>query len=136
MSFSLPLEHIPGQNLFNFIVLHKKILFIYFIIHLFTCAYIVWFISPPCPLPPPTLLLVYDSYTGSYIVTFSYTHVLYSELFHPLHYSPFNTILLLNETLTAFNVPFTYLFRKYINYIHHFILLFCPPPPTSAVPLI
>jgi hypothetical protein len=27
-------------------------LFIYFFVHLFTCAYIVWVISPPCPPPP------------------------------------------------------------------------------------
>jgi hypothetical protein len=25
----------------------------FFFIHLFICAYIVWAISPPCPLPPP-----------------------------------------------------------------------------------
>jgi hypothetical protein len=30
---------------------------IFFIIHLFTCAYIVWVISPPCPPPPPSLPL-------------------------------------------------------------------------------
>jgi hypothetical protein len=33
-----------------------KILFIFYFIlfvHLFTCAYIVWVISPPCPPPPP-----------------------------------------------------------------------------------
>jgi hypothetical protein len=29
----------------------------FFIIHLFTCAYIVWVISPPCPPPPPSLPL-------------------------------------------------------------------------------
>jgi hypothetical protein len=23
------------------------------VVHLFTCAYIVWVISPPCPLLPP-----------------------------------------------------------------------------------
>jgi hypothetical protein len=34
--------------IFNFLI----ILF-YFIVHLFTCAYIVWVISPPCPLLPP-----------------------------------------------------------------------------------
>jgi hypothetical protein len=33
------------NKLFKF----KKIFFV----HLFTCAYIVWVISPPCPSPPP-----------------------------------------------------------------------------------
>jgi hypothetical protein len=31
----------------------------FLIIHLFTCAYIVWVISPLCPLPPPQQLLFY-----------------------------------------------------------------------------
>jgi hypothetical protein len=26
----------------------------FFIIHLFTCVYIVWVISPTCPSPPPS----------------------------------------------------------------------------------
>jgi hypothetical protein len=30
---------------------HKGVLF-FLVIHLFTCAYIVWAISPPFPLPP------------------------------------------------------------------------------------
>jgi hypothetical protein len=31
----------------------SDVFFIIIIIHLFTCAYIVWVISPPClPLPP------------------------------------------------------------------------------------
>jgi hypothetical protein len=30
--------------------------FLFFIIHLFTCAYIVWVISPPCPPTPPSPL--------------------------------------------------------------------------------
>jgi hypothetical protein len=29
--------------------------FLFFIVHLFTCAYIAWVISPPCPPPPPFL---------------------------------------------------------------------------------
>jgi hypothetical protein len=28
--------------------------FLFFLIHLFTCAYIVWVISPPCLPPPPS----------------------------------------------------------------------------------
>jgi hypothetical protein len=43
-------------------VMRKSVLYlctitIFVIIHLFTCAYIVWVISPPCPLPhslPPS----------------------------------------------------------------------------------
>jgi hypothetical protein len=31
------------------------------------------------------ILLVYNSYTGSVTVTFSYTHVLHPGLVHPLH---------------------------------------------------
>jgi hypothetical protein len=36
------------------------LLFIYFFVHLFTCAYIVWVIALPCPppllFPPPSVL--------------------------------------------------------------------------------
>jgi hypothetical protein len=42
-----------------------------------------------------TYLLVYDSYTGGFIVTFSYIHILYPELVHLLHYSPIYPIPLL-----------------------------------------
>jgi hypothetical protein len=34
-----------------------KFYFFIIIIHLFTCAYIVWVISLPCPLPHPLTLL-------------------------------------------------------------------------------
>jgi hypothetical protein len=36
---------------------YSKARFFFLIIHLFTCAYIVWVISPPCPpsLPSPLL---------------------------------------------------------------------------------
>jgi hypothetical protein len=32
-----------------------SITFLNFFTHLFICAYIVWAISPPCPIPPPSL---------------------------------------------------------------------------------
>jgi hypothetical protein len=41
----------PGQHISKSIWPLFKNLFIYFIIHLFTCAYIVWVISPPLPFP-------------------------------------------------------------------------------------
>jgi hypothetical protein len=63
-------------------------------------------------------LLVYDSYIGGFIVTFSYIHVLYPKLVYPLHYSPSYTILLLKVTSTGFNCSCSYLYRKYINHIH------------------
>jgi hypothetical protein len=34
----------------------SKVESFFFIIHLFTCAYIVWVISPPCPPCPPSSL--------------------------------------------------------------------------------
>jgi hypothetical protein len=33
-------------------------------------------------------LLVYDGYTGGFVVSFPYTRVVYPEFDHPLHFSP------------------------------------------------
>jgi hypothetical protein len=43
---TMPL-HIKGLSKHGFC-------YLFLIIHLFTCAYIVWVISPPCPLLPPS----------------------------------------------------------------------------------
>jgi hypothetical protein len=43
---------LPYQELYLIIFAN---IFSFFIIHLFTCAYIVWVISPPCLPPPPSL---------------------------------------------------------------------------------
>jgi hypothetical protein len=75
-----------------------------------------------------TFLLVYDSYTGGFVVTFPYIHVLYPELAHPLHSSC--SLLLLVVTVTVFSVPYSYMYRKYIDHIH----LLYPPSSTSALP--
>jgi hypothetical protein len=69
-------------------------------------------------------LLVYDSYTGDFIETFPYIHVLYPELAHPLHCSPSYHILLLKMTSTGFNVSYSYVYRKFLNHI-------LPPLPSS-----
>jgi hypothetical protein len=52
-----------SQKLMFFIYLFIYLFFIFFIIHLFTCAYIVWVISPPCP--PSTLSYFPPSVPGS-----------------------------------------------------------------------
>jgi hypothetical protein len=85
-------------------------LFSFFFIHLFTCAYIVWVISWPCPLlPSPTqfqagpvlllslillkkrhkhnkedkaFLLVKDSYTERFLALLPCTNVLQPKLIH------------------------------------------------------
>jgi hypothetical protein len=44
-------------------------IFIHFFIHLFLCAYIVWVISPPCPLP--TLSTLPPSVPGSSVLLLS-----------------------------------------------------------------
>jgi hypothetical protein len=51
------------------------------------------------------LLLVYDSYTGDFVVTFPCTHVLYPGLVHSLQFSPSYSILLIKITSPGFNVP-------------------------------
>jgi hypothetical protein len=67
-----------------------------------------------------TFLFVYDSFTGGFIVTFPYIHILSPGLVHPLHYSPSSPTL----TLTGFNVPYSYMNKKYLNHIQ-------PPLPSS-----
>jgi hypothetical protein len=47
----------------NFKYLLIDFIYLFFIIHLFTCAYIVWVISSPC-LPPPTSPLLPPSLPG------------------------------------------------------------------------
>jgi hypothetical protein len=43
-------------------------------------------------------------------MTFLYIHVLYPELVHPLHYSPFYPSPLLMVTSVGLNVPYSYLY--------------------------
>jgi hypothetical protein len=63
------------------------------------------------------LPFVYASYTEGFAI-FPYIHILYSGLVHPLHYSPSSPNSLLKMTLTGFSVPYSYMYRKYLNYIH------------------
>jgi hypothetical protein len=50
---ALEVVYFPVPHFLSFILFIY--IFIYlFIIHLFTCMYIVWVISPPCPLPSPS----------------------------------------------------------------------------------
>jgi hypothetical protein len=59
---------------------------------------------PSCPsfFKKKIFLLIYDSYTGGFIVVFPYIHVLYPELVRPLHYSPFYPIPFLSLSLSIF----------------------------------
>jgi hypothetical protein len=77
-------------------------------------------ILPSCPSfkKKKENFLVYGSYTGVFVVTFPYIHVLYAELVYPFHYSPFYPSPLLMVTSTGFDVPYSYMYRKYMVYIH------------------
>jgi hypothetical protein len=73
-------------------------------------------------------LLVCDSYTGSFIVTFPYMHILYLGLVHPSIISLFFHFLL-EMTLTGFSVPYSYVYRKNLNHVH-------PPLSSSFILLL
>jgi hypothetical protein len=70
------------------------------------------------------LLFVWDSYIGSFIVTFPCAYVLYPELVHPLCFSYYLSPLL-TVISTGFKILYSFLYRKYINHVHlrNFILL-------------
>jgi hypothetical protein len=63
-------------------------------------------------------LLVHDSCTGDLILTIPYIHILYFSLVHPLHYSLSSPTYFLKMTLTGFNTPYSYLYRKHLNHTH------------------
>lgn len=65
-----------------------------------------------------TFLFIYDSYTGDFIVSFSYIHLLYTTLVHPLHYSPPFSTPLHKMTSAGSNIPYSYIYRMYFNLIH------------------
>jgi hypothetical protein len=69
--------------------------------------------------------LVYDSCTGSFVVTFPCIHMLYPDLVHPFLYPPSSPTSLLKMTSTGFNVLYSYMFGKYRNHI---------PPPAIPSP--
>jgi hypothetical protein len=52
--------------------------------------------------------------------------VLWPELVHPLHFSPFYLSSLLMVISTGLNILYLFLYRKYINHIH--LLYFLPLP--------
>jgi hypothetical protein len=64
-------------------------------------------------------VLVYDRHTGDLIVTFPYVYILYPSLDHPLHHSLSSLTPFLTMTLTGFDVPYSYMYRKYLNHIQH-----------------
>jgi hypothetical protein len=53
--------------------------FLIFFIHLFTCSYIVWVISPPCPYPHPLPLLLFLLLSSSF-------NALWSDRMHGIIY--------------------------------------------------
>jgi hypothetical protein len=69
-----------------------------------------------------TFLWVYNSCTWDIVMTFPYMHTMYPDLVHPLHYSLSSQFCLFKMTLTGFNVPYSYISRKYINHIHPLLL--------------
>jgi hypothetical protein len=71
-------------------------------------------------------MFVYDGYTGNIIVTFPCICVWWPELVNPLHYSPFYLSPLLMVILSGLNIPYSYLYRKYINQIHLLYFLELP----------
>jgi hypothetical protein len=52
------------------------------------------------------------------LVTFPYIHILYPNLVHLLHYPPSFPTHLLKVTLAGFSVPYSYMYRKYLNHSH------------------
>jgi hypothetical protein len=65
---------------------------------------------------------LFNLVTISFVVTFPYTHVSYTELVHPFHYSLSYPFPLLKVTSTSFNVPCFYLYEDYISHIHPSLL--------------
>jgi hypothetical protein len=65
-----------------------------------------------------TFSSVYDSYIGVFVKTFPNVQILYPSLVHPFHYSPSSHTPLLKMTLTGFNVPYSYMYRKHFNHIY------------------
>jgi hypothetical protein len=61
-------------------------------------------------------LFVYDSYTGGFHCNIS-IYIKYPYLVHPLHYFPSSPTPLLEMT-ERFNVPYSHIYRKYLNHFH------------------
>jgi hypothetical protein len=60
-------------------------------------------------------VIVYDGYTGVFVVTFPYIHILYPGLIHPSIILP---TPILKMTLIGFNGPYLYMYQKHIKHIH------------------
>jgi hypothetical protein len=73
-------------------------------------------------------LLVWHSYTGSFLVTFSCIYVLQPKLVHLLYFSYFYLMLLLVVFSTDLKILYSFLYEEYINHIHllKFLLLLSP----------
>jgi hypothetical protein len=78
---------------------------------------------------------IYYLYRGLCCDTPLYMCTVYPSLVHPLHYSLSSPTPLLKMTSTGFNVPYSYMYRKYLNHIHRpllssftFPLLLLPSP--------
>jgi hypothetical protein len=56
-----------------------------------------------------TFLLVYNSYTGGFIVTFPYTCTMYPSLVHPFHYSPSSP-----TSFLKWHQQFSHIYFRYI----------------------
>jgi hypothetical protein len=72
-----------------------------------------------------TFLWVHNSCSGGFIVTYLCMHTMYPSLVYPS--SPLFSLPLLKMTSTGFNVPYSFIHRKYINHVN--------PPLPSSFPL-
>jgi hypothetical protein len=77
-------------------------------------------------------LIVYDSYTDVFIVSFPCIYVSSPELIHQHLNYPSIHIPLFMVTSTCFNVPYSYLYRNCINHIYPLYFFIYPPLPTSV----
>jgi hypothetical protein len=73
-------------------------------------------------------VLVYDTYTGNFLMTFPYILIYYTPVWFIPYISLSSPSPLLEMTSTVFKVPYLHIYRKYPNHIH-------PPPSTITLPL-
>jgi hypothetical protein len=72
-----------------------------------------------------TFLVVYNSYSRSFLVALLCLYVLWPNLVHLLYFSSFYLSPLLMVVSTSLKILYSFLYREYINHIHllYFLLL-------------
>jgi hypothetical protein len=79
-------------------------------------------LSPPTGTNYQTGLVL----PSCFIMIFPCTYILYSQLIHLLHFSPFYLSPLLMLLSTGLSTPYSFLCREYIYHIHLLYFLFLP----------